>query len=93
MSTTAAETESPSATPEMTADELERLLRAALTPEMWRLVDRLVVARRDVIYDWADASVAELARHFPGLKPAILATWEHIVVKRIGDDGHCCAEV
>jgi hypothetical protein len=56
------------------APELERLqdeFSARVDHETWLLHDRIVNLATDRAYDEQNAFVDELARHFPGLAPAI----------------------
>ena len=46
-------------------------------PALWRELDQLIYTYRRERDERADNQVAELAEHFPGLKPAILLIWEH----------------
>jgi hypothetical protein len=34
--------------------------------------------------------IAELARHVPGLAPALHLAWEHVIDTRLDDVGRCC---
>lgn len=50
----------------------------------------------DAFYSHANATfdmyVAELARHLPGVAPAIYALWQHVLEGDGGDHGTCCSE-
>src|SRR5919198_6688720 len=77
------------------AEQAEAAARAALSPEQWRLVWRFVEARDQARaeehltaeYEMADA----IARHLPGLAPAIVALGHHLIEQNLADVGRCCA--
>ena len=64
--------------------------RAAVHPTIWELhkeIGELDQAARDAS---SDMWIAELARHVPGLAPALHLAWEHVIDTRLDDIGRCC---
>jgi hypothetical protein len=102
---TALGTVAPADLADMTAEALRLRLRAretmdavneagtplweSLTPAQRKLYeghDDLLAAHFEAAHDW---HMAELFRHFPGLSPALFATWQHVMESH-GSDGTCC---
>ncbi len=54
--------------------------------------DELVDAVDDERGAWVDVHVAELARHLPGMAPAIRLLWAHVIDERVDAVGTCCAD-
>ena len=69
-------------------------LEAELSPEQWALVRRLQRAEESFTNATRDAEearrVRELARHLPGLAPAIVALGEHLLEQNLADVERCC---
>jgi hypothetical protein len=63
------------------AEELERAVRSALPKDRWQLVHTLREADGDAQYigqqEYVSHLVGGIARHFPGLEPAIRAVAAH----------------
>jgi hypothetical protein len=75
--------------------ELEAKLRAELPPEQWALVRKLQLAQESATNasrgDNDIVILDEMARHLPGLAPAIVALGQHLIEQRPADVGRCCA--
>lgn len=64
---------------------------AGLTKKQRKVVDAHETALMEHLEATQDWYVAELARHFPGLAPAIVAVWEHVMDE--ASHGAGCCEV
>ena len=71
---------------------LERELMEYLSPKARELYREVCDAGSDVYVAEVRLHVAELCRHFPGLAPAILLTWAHVIDCRLDNVGACCAD-
>ena len=80
-------------TPEAEAREraIQNRLRRELDDEHWMLVVELSDLQTDASCDAQDAYVEELARHFPGLAPALCSVAYHLGDQFLDDRGECCA--
>jgi hypothetical protein len=56
------------------ANAADAAFRVAVHPKIWEL----------------HKEIAELARHVPGLAPALHLAWEHAIDTRLDDVGRCC---
>lgn len=66
-------------------------LSALLSPEQQRAVWAFIDGPRDAMeMAWNDFLIAEFARHLPGLAPALLAVWHHIMEGNNETHGLCC---
>ena len=72
-------------------DAAERAMKRHLSPQAMAVYRALVDAIDTERGMWMDVRVAELARHFPGLAPAIQLAWAHVIDRRIDAIGGCCA--
>ena len=76
------------------ADRRERELAEALEEHLSPKANELYRELADVAAEsrtaWLDVHVAELARHLPGLGPAIRLLWAHVIDERIDRIGACC---
>ena len=74
--------------------EVSARLEAELSPEQWALVRRLELA----VESFTNAQrgeediqrIHEMARHLPGLAPAIVALGYHLIEQNLDDVGRCC---
>jgi hypothetical protein len=57
-------------------------------------LDAVLVAALDARDAETEAQIVELARHFPGIAPALVLVWrEHIIPQHLEDIGRCCQEM
>src|SRR5437763_17127487 len=74
--------------------ELEARLRAELPPEQWALVRKLELATESATSAGRGEEdivrIHEMARHLPGLAPAIVALGYHLIEQNLADVGRCC---
>lgn len=82
-----AETEARAAE-ERAADDA---LSATLTTEQKRLLNELVDRMTDRMVAEADYRIAEIARHLPGVAPAIALLSDHTLEVSFDLPGRCCA--
>lgn len=81
-----------------TVQDIDRRLWLELTPEQYGLVRELVRLESDEpvpgLDDEAERLVEALARHFPGMGPAIRAVAQHLVesgaIYEDGPSAECC---
>lgn len=67
-------------------------LRASLTTDQWRLfleADSETSAKQ---CEHEEILIEELARHLPGLAPAIRVIGQHFFQQKLAERGVCCAE-
>jgi len=84
----------PAPTPALRAAELRELIEAMLPASGLPMLRAYDDARGDALADEHNASVDELARHFPGVAVAMLIVWhDHVAPQRIDQRGVCCTEV
>ena len=57
----------------------EQRIGADQDRELWRLLDRLIVAASDARAEEMEQQIMELCEYFPGIKPAMLVVWQRIV--------------
>ena len=70
---------------------LETTLLATLTPDQQALYAQVEEAGTFVDTLHVDVFVAELARHLPGVAPALQLVWDqHILAQDFDDVGRCC---
>ena len=72
-------------------DRLARQLRAELTEEQWEMHERLVELNAVALHEDEDRRVEEMARHLPGVAPAIRVLGEHLISQGSAEVGSCCA--
>jgi hypothetical protein len=83
-----------------TIQDIDRRLWLELTPEQYGLVRELVRLESDApvpgLDDETERVVEALARHFPGMGPAIRAVARHLIESGLiyedGNPGDCCQE-
>ena len=83
-----------------TVQDIDRRLWLELTPEQYGLVRELVRLETDApvpgLDDEAERLVEALARHFPGVGPAIRAVAQHLVesgtIYEDGNPADCCQD-
>lgn len=74
----------------LASEAASRRLREQIGEEAWDLAMDYVEGAHDLHVDtYHELVIAELARHLPGLAPAIYAVWHHIV-ERTRTAGECC---
>ena len=71
-------------------DQVDRLFKRHLSPQAMGLYREFVDAIDDQRGAWLDVHVTELARHLPGLGPAIRLLWAHVIDERFDRIGQCC---
>jgi hypothetical protein len=71
-------------------DQLDRRLRAELTEGQWQMHERLLELNATALHEDEDLRLEELARHLPGVAPAIRVLAEHLIEQRAADVGSCC---
>jgi hypothetical protein len=69
------------------ADTAEDALRATLSPDQRALFETYDRARIDRELESEQMYIADMARHLPGLAPALWALWYHVIEARLGE---CC---
>ena len=70
----------------------DEALKAHLSPQAMAAYRELVDAIDDERGAWIDVHVAELARHLPGMAPAVRLLWAHVIDERVDAVGTCCAD-
>ena len=71
-------------------DRLARRRRAELTEEQWEMHERLAQLDAAARHAEEDRLLEEMARHLPGVAPAIRAVTAHLIEQRAADVGSCC---
>lgn len=71
--------------------ESDDALSATLTTEQKRLLNELVDRMTDRMVAEADFRIAEIARHLPGVAPAIALLSDHTLEVSFDLPGRCCA--
>ena len=69
------------------ADMAENALQVTLSAEQRALFETYDQARHHRELESEELYLAEMARHLPGLAPAIWAMWDHVIQAKLGE---CC---